>query len=77
MFCFGLSVYIPFLSGISKGVGRIIADCQKAPLVLPIWHIGKEMLLYLYYIPSVDVGFYKHLSARMHHARAVYMDPPA
>lgn len=27
------------------GVGRIIADCQKAPLVLPIWHIGMDKVL--------------------------------
>ncbi|CAL1545152.1 unnamed protein product [Lymnaea stagnalis] len=27
------------------GVGRIIADCKKTPLVLPIWHVGMEQIL--------------------------------
>jgi len=27
------------------GVGRIVADCKKTPLVLPIWHVGMDEIL--------------------------------
>uniref|UniRef100_A0A0B6ZMR1 Tafazzin family protein n=1 Tax=Arion vulgaris TaxID=1028688 RepID=A0A0B6ZMR1_9EUPU len=27
------------------GVGRIIADCKKTPLVIPIWHVGMDSIL--------------------------------
>ncbi|CAG5114928.1 unnamed protein product [Candidula unifasciata] len=27
------------------GVGRVIADCKKTPLVLPMWHVGMDQIL--------------------------------
>ena len=27
------------------GIGRLIADCKTAPLVIPMWHVGMEKIL--------------------------------
>jgi monolysocardiolipin acyltransferase len=37
------------------GVGRIIADCRRTPVVLPIWHVGMDQILpnYKPYIPQI------------------------